>query len=55
MQVHCMRSMQMLGGSGGMPPQENFKNGCSEIESGGIFDSSVQCTRLANIRNDLEH
>ena len=21
-QVHCMRSMQMLGGSGGMPPQE---------------------------------
>ena len=31
-------------GSGGMPPQENFKNGCSEIESGGIFDSSVHCT-----------
>ena len=28
----------------GHAPQENFKNGCSEIESGGIFDSSVQCT-----------
>ena len=39
LQVHSMRSMQMLGGSGGMPPQENLKNGCSEIE-----DSSVQCT-----------
>ena len=42
--VHCMRSIQMQGESGGMPPQESFKNGCSEIESGGIFDSSVHCT-----------
>jgi len=26
-----------LGGSGGMPPQENFENKCYEIESGGNF------------------
>ena len=42
--VHCMQSIQMLGESGGMPLQENFKNGWSEIESDGIFDSSVHCT-----------
>ena len=24
--AHCMRSMPKLGGSGGMPPQENFEN-----------------------------
>ena len=24
-ETHCMRSMPMLGGSGGMPPQENFE------------------------------
>ena len=24
-EAHCMRSMPKLGGSGGMPPQENFE------------------------------
>ena len=33
-----MRSMLMLGGSGGMPPRKILKNRCSEIESGGILE-----------------
>ena len=32
-----MHSMLLLGGSGGMPPQENLKNRCSEIASESIF------------------
>ena len=29
-----MQSMEQLGGSGGMPPQEIFENRCSETDFG---------------------
>ena len=32
-----MRSMLLLGGSGGMPPRKILKNRCSEIASESIF------------------
>ena len=32
-----MHSMLLLGGSGGMPPQKNFGNICSEIASKSMF------------------
>ena len=39
---HCtkisMRSMLMLGGSGGMLPRKILKNRCSEIESEAILE-----------------
>ena len=34
----CMRSMPMLGGSGGMPPQKILKIAPSEIESESILN-----------------
>ena len=39
-----MRSMLMLGGSGGMPPRKILKNRYSEIESGGISESIYYIT-----------
>ena len=34
-----MRSMLILGGSGGMPPRKFLKNRCSAIDFGGILES----------------
>ena len=33
-----MRSMLILGGSGGMPPRKILKNRCSEMAFGGISE-----------------
>ena len=36
-----MRSMEQLGGSGGMPPRKFLKNKCSEIDSGEFCDQKL--------------
>ena len=41
-----MRSMEQLGGSGGMPSKKFLKNKCSEIDSGEFCDQNYHCYRL---------
>ena len=41
-----MRSMLMLGGSGGMPPRKFLKNRCSEIESEGILEAKYHIMHI---------